>query len=119
MTFFQPPDRGPEWFRDVDGIWTKEKSYEDTDVDVQDWSDRLKGLTIVSAVCTTDGITINSSSNTSTTTTVNVSSLGVLHWDITKSDGSTERTYFRWRRLQRPQMGTYGGGNTMPGEDYR
>ena len=117
MTFFPPPDRGPQWAIDSDGVWTDEKNMEDTISDSFDWTDRLKGLTITNAVCTSDGIGLISSSFTSTTTMQKVNSLGAFHWDITDSGGSTQRFYFKYRRIQRPLL-NMGGGATMPGEDF-
>jgi hypothetical protein len=119
VTFYQHQQRGPKWSQGVDGVWESEKQYEDTDVDVQDWSDYLNGETIASATCATDGISLTSSSSTSTTTTATVTGIGALHWDITTSAGRVFRTYFRWRRLNRPILGSLGGGQSLPGEDYR
>jgi hypothetical protein len=115
MTFFQPPNRGPKWTL-VNGVWETEKSFNDTDVDTQDFSDRLKGETIASIAVTSDGISLLSSSNTSTTTTVTVSGQGALHIDITTSGGRTFREYFLWRRTQVPTI-NLGGSQTL-GEDY-
>ena len=114
----QRQHRGPKWTRGVDGILETEKQYEDIDVDPQDWSDALGGESIVSATWSTDGITINSSSNTDTTTTVSVTGVGSCHVDIATSGGRTFREYFKWKRLHRPIMNNYGGGDCIPG-DYR
>ena len=118
MTTYVPAQRGAKWTREPDGILTAEKQYEDIVVDPQDWTDFLAGRTIASTAWTADGITLNSHSNTTTTTTATVTGIGSLHVDLTLSDGSTHREYFRWRRLNRP-IGLGGGGGSLPGEDYR
>ena len=114
----QRQHRGPKWFRDLDGIWDAEKQFEGTETDVQDWSDALGGETITSIVVATDGIIINSSSNTDTITTVTVTGVGAYHIDITTSAGRMVREYFRYRRLHRPLLGIMDGGGGIDA-DYR
>ena len=116
MTTYQKQDRGAKWFRSVDGIWTTEKQFEGIDIDTQDWTDFLGGETIATAAFTADGVTLNSSSNTSTTTTANVTGAGSLHIDITTSTGRMFREYFRWRRLHRAVAEGIGDGGSLPGD---
>ena len=110
--------RGPHWSRGVDGILEDEKQFEDMAVCLFDWSDYLQGETIASAAFATDGIILSVSGYDSTRTIAQVTGIGSMHVDITTSGGRVFREYFRWRRLHRPVLGTMGGGQSMPGEDY-
>ena len=110
--------RGPKWMRGVDGILETEKQYEDVDIDQQDWTDRLDGESIVAAAWSTDGVTINASDFSNSATIVEVTGIGSCHVDITTDAGRVFREYFRWKRLHRPIMNNYGGGDCIPG-DYR
>lgn len=96
-----------KWFRDSDGVWSIWKDPDSTKTYKDDISRYLgktsagAQITISSATFAADGITLVSSSNTTTVLTMKVTQTGELTATVTDSEGDIHKLTYRWKKRDR------------------
>lgn len=91
------PDRRGEGAYEYDGTLTFPKRYDDSRAYTIDLSELLDGDTISTATWSADGVTIDASSNTTTTISVRVSGAGEAECLVVTAGSETFDLRLKWR----------------------
>lgn len=98
-TFRSPlPSRGSPFFRDVDGTYTAQKFADEEVSFTWDLTDELGSDTISSvSYDAKNGLTLNSTSNTTTAVTIEVTETGYVDIEVTTAAGLVIKERFLWQ----------------------